>query len=68
MSDKDPNFTSDFWTQVFKKLETTLSMSSKDHPQSYEQTKRVNHIIEDMLMPLSSLLNENNIFLLWGFL
>ena len=34
VSDRDPKFTSDFWTQVFKKLETTLSMSSTDHPQS----------------------------------
>ena len=24
VSDRDPKFTSDFWTQVFKKLETTL--------------------------------------------
>ena len=42
-------FTSDFWTQVFKKLETTLSMSSVDHPQSDGQTERVYQIIEDML-------------------
>ena len=38
-----------FWMQVFKKLETTLSMSSTDHPQSDGQTERVNQIIEDML-------------------
>ena len=49
VSDRDPKFTSDFWTQVFKKLETTLSMSSTDHPQSDGQTERVNQIIEDML-------------------
>ena len=48
-SDRDPKFTCDFWTQVFKKLETTLSMSSTDHPQSDGQTERVNQIIEDML-------------------
>ena len=34
VSDRDPTFTSDFWMQVFKKLETTLSMSSTDHSQS----------------------------------
>ena len=35
VSDRDPKFTSDFWTQVLKKLDsTTLSMSSTDHPQS----------------------------------
>ena len=49
VSDRDPKFTSDFWTQVFKKLETTLSMSSTDHPQSDGQTERVNQIVEDML-------------------
>ena len=49
MSDRDPKFTSDFWTQVFKKLKTTLSMSSTDHPQSYGHTELVNQIIEDML-------------------
>ena len=49
VSDRDPKFTSDFWMQVFKKLETTLSMSSTDHPQSDGQTERVNQIIEDML-------------------
>ena len=49
MSDRDPKFTSDFWTQVFKKLETTLSTSSTDHPQSDGQRERVNQIIEDML-------------------
>ena len=49
VSDRDPKFTSDFWMQVFKKLETTLSMSSTDHPQSDGQTARVNQMIEDML-------------------
>ena len=49
VSDWDPKFTSDFWMQVFKKLETTLSMSSTDHPQSDGQTARVNQMIEDML-------------------
>ena len=49
VSDRDSKFTSEFWSQVFKKLETTLSMSSADHPQSDGQTERVNQIIEDML-------------------
>ena len=47
MSDRE--FISDFWTQVFKKLETTWSMSSTYHPQSDGHTERVNQIIEDML-------------------
>ena len=39
VNDQDPKFTINFWTQVFKKLETTLSMSSTDHPQSDRQNK-----------------------------
>ena len=49
MSDRDPKFTSDFWTQVFKKLQATFSMSSTYHPHSDGQIERVNQIIEDML-------------------
>jgi hypothetical protein len=49
VSDRDPKCTIDFLTQVFNKLETTLSMSYIDHPQSDGQTERVNQIIEDML-------------------
>ena len=39
VSDRGSKFTSVFWTHVFKKVETTLSMSSIDHPQSDGQTK-----------------------------
>ena len=46
---RDTKFRSDFWMQVFKKLESTLSMSFIDHPQPHGQTKGVNKIIEDML-------------------
>ena len=49
ISDRDSKFTCDFWTQVFKKIETQLSMSTVDHPQSDGQTKGVNQTIEDML-------------------
>ena len=48
VSDRHLNFTDDIWTQVYKKLETTLSMSSTANPQSDVQTKGVNQIIEDM--------------------
>ena len=46
VSERDPKFTSDFWKQVFKKLETTLSMSSMDYPQADGQAERVNSFIE----------------------
>lgn len=47
--DRDRKFDSQFWREVFKKLDTTLSMSTVDHPQSDGQTKRVNQVLEDML-------------------
>ena len=40
VSDRDPNFTSGFWTEVFTNLETTFSMSFMDHPQSEGQIRR----------------------------
>ena len=49
VSDRDRNFDSHFWREVFKKLDTTLSMSTADHPQSDGQTERVNQVLEDML-------------------
>ena len=49
VSDWDSKFTWDFWTRVFKKLETNLSMSSADHPSYDGQTEWVNQIIKDML-------------------
>ena len=48
-SDQNSKFTNDFWTHVFKKLETNLSMSSLNHSQSDGQNERVNQIIEDIL-------------------
>ena len=49
VSDRDRKFDSHFWREVFKKLDTTLSMSTADHPQSDGQTKRVNQVLKDML-------------------
>ena len=49
VSDRDRKFDSHFWREVFKKLDTTLSMSTADHPQSDGQTERVNQVLEDML-------------------
>ena len=49
VSDRDPRFTGHFWRAVFSKLETTLSMSLSNHPQSDGQTERTNQTMEDML-------------------
>ncbi|MCO5566933.1 hypothetical protein L7F22_020616 [Adiantum nelumboides] len=49
VSHRDRKFNSHFWRKVFKKLDTTLSMSTADHPESDGQTERINQILEDML-------------------
>ena len=49
VSDRDWKFISHFWREIFKKLNTTLSMSTADHSESDGQTKRGNQILEDML-------------------
>ena len=49
VSDRDSIFISNFGMKVFKKLETTWSMRSLNHPQSDGYAKRVNKIIADML-------------------
>ena len=49
VSDRDKKFNSHFWREVFKNLDTTLSMSTADHPQSDGETERVNQVLKDML-------------------
>jgi transposase InsO family protein len=45
VSDRDPVFTSTFWTTFFKLMGTKLHMSSAFHPQSDGQTEAVNKTI-----------------------
>ncbi|GMF19394.1 unnamed protein product [Phytophthora lilii] len=49
VSDRDPRFRGNFWTAVFKVLDTRLDMSTADHPQTDGQTERVNRVVEDVL-------------------
>jgi hypothetical protein len=50
MAYRRPLFLTDrFWEQLHKCLGTHLIRSSTYHPQTDEQTERVNQIIEDML-------------------
>ncbi|KAJ9532845.1 hypothetical protein QJQ45_010962 [Haematococcus lacustris] len=51
ISDRDPKFTSDFWTSLFHLTGTRLLLSSAYHPQTDGQTERANRIVEDMLRP-----------------
>jgi len=49
ISDRDVNFTGNFWKTLFKGLDTKLNFSTTYHPQTDGQTERVNQILEDML-------------------
>ncbi|KAL0395393.1 UNVERIFIED_CONTAM: Transposon Ty3-I Gag-Pol polyprotein [Sesamum latifolium] len=49
VSDRDSRFTGVFWTELFKILESKLSMSSSYHPKSDGQTERFNYMLEEYL-------------------
>lgn len=49
VSDRDPRFTSAFWTRLFELLGTRLMMSTAAHPETDGQTERVNRVLEDVL-------------------
>ena len=49
VSDRGPQFISKFWEELHKSLGTKLLHTSAYHPQTSEQTERVNQILEDML-------------------
>ena len=49
ISDRDPRFTSRFWSEVSQMMGTRQSMSTANHPQTDGQTERVNRVLEDML-------------------
>ena len=49
VSDRDPIFTGNFWTELFSCLGTRLAHSSSYHPQSDGQTEIVNKCLEGYL-------------------
>ncbi|KAH9151584.1 hypothetical protein AeRB84_005833 [Aphanomyces euteiches] len=49
VSDRDPRFTSKFWTALFALCGTSLDMSTSDHPETDGQSERANRVIEDVL-------------------
>ena len=49
VSDRDPVFTSKFWSELLRLQGVTLAMSSTYHPQSDGQTEVVNKSLEHYL-------------------
>src|ERR1051325_1737872 len=49
VSDRDPRFTSNFWTRLQEALGTKLRLISAYQPQTDDQTKRMIQSLEDLL-------------------
>jgi len=49
VSDRDPRFTSVFWTEVHRLLGTKLLMSTSFHPQTDGATERMNQVVNTVL-------------------
>ncbi|MBW0497812.1 hypothetical protein O181_037527 [Austropuccinia psidii MF-1] len=49
ISDRDPKFTSEFWTNLYDMLGTKLAFSTADHPQTDGLAERMIQNLEDIL-------------------
>jgi transposase InsO family protein len=49
VSDRGTQFTLRFWERLHETLDTQLHFSYTYHPQTDDQTERVNQILEDMM-------------------
>ena len=63
VSDRDPRFTSAFWTSLFELLGTKLQMSTAAHPETDGQTERVNRVLEDVLRSYATSFSSWSTFL-----
>ncbi|MBW0469909.1 hypothetical protein O181_009624 [Austropuccinia psidii MF-1] len=49
MSDRDPKFTSEFWTYLYDMLGTEIAFSTADHPQTDGLAERMIQTMEDII-------------------
>lgn len=48
ISNRDPRFTSRFWSKLHKALGTKIHFGTAFHPQTDDQFERVIHVLQDM--------------------
>ena len=64
VSDRDSCFTSRFWTVLFGLLGSQLKFSTANHPQTDDQTERINAVLEDSLRHYVTASQKNWLYLL----
>ena len=59
VSDRDPRFTSGFWSTLFEALDTKQNLSSSYHPETDGQSERTNRHLEQILRAFVNPLHDD---------